>query len=568
MREKELFNAKVYGARPKSNRSLWSKSGIVCLGLLCGINLFLRFSDAPVDTGEARSYLGETLQWKLCGKIINHEIECGEIDVPMDQFDPVNSGDKTFQIPLIRLRGKNATQNLVVNPGGPGGSGFEFLYRRGEQLNRIVGENFHILSFDPRGVNSSQPSASCYPTAAVREKQSMALDGDLVRDSAERFAWTQNYVKTCEENMGEHGRYINTPQTAADMNSILDAVGQQDMVYWGFSYGTLLGQTYASLFPERSKRVIIDGVVDQIEWYTAPLLEGDMTDTQNVLDGFFEECLKSAKTCALSDFADSKEELQSSVVSFLRGLKQEPIAVFVNTTTYGTLDYKSMWFNAVFPHMYRPSTWFEFATRLAEMMCGNATNAFLAYGIDSFPSDEALDVVMLNDAMSGPKYWPKTRQELVDILEPFYNTSSFSLAENQGYFAKQQWLIPRTHNFEPSHRVETTHPLLVLSTTYDPICPLASARKAQKTFVGSRLVEVKGYGHCSVAVTSACLARHVRNFLDTGKLPEENTECEIDEPYFQEPESEEVLMAKLSTAETEVDQIRVAQAMLASQLRW
>lgn len=570
MKEKELFTTQIAAVRPRSNRKLWSNLAIVGLGLLCGINFFLRFSDASVDTGEARSYPGETVQWKPCGQIINHELECGEIDVPMDQFDAVNSAGKTFSIPLIRLRGKNATQNLVVNPGGPGGSGFSFMYRRGEQLNRIVGENYHILSFDPRGVNSSQPRASCYPTAAMREKHALDLDDDLVGDSAKRYAWTQNYVKTCEENMGEHGKYINTPQTAADMNSILDAVGQQDMVYWGFSYGTLLGQTYASLFPERSKRIIIDGVVNQIEWYTSLLLQDDFTNTQNVLDGFFDECMKSAKACPLSGFADTKEQLQSTVVDFLRGFEKDPIAVFVNTTTYGTLDYKSLWINAVFAHMYRPSTWFDFATRLAEMMRGNATSAFLTYNTNN-PldlTDEALDVVMLNDGVSGPKYWPQTRQELVDLLSPLDNTSSFAFAENQGYYAKQQWLIPRTHNFTPRDRVETAHPLLVLSTTYDPICPLISAKNAQKTFVGSRLVEVKGYGHCSVAVVSACVAQHVRDFLDTGKLPEENTTCEVDEPYFQEPKSEEVLLAKLSAAEAEVDQIRAAQAMLASQLRW
>ncbi|KAF7551876.1 hypothetical protein G7Z17_g4724 [Cylindrodendrum hubeiense] len=568
MSEKVPFSLPAPVARPKSNRVLWSRLTIAAFALLSGVNFYRRLSGDCGHTA-TRSYVGETVQWKPCGSIIDHEIECADILVPMDQFDAVNSGDKTFQIPLIRLRGRNATQNLFVNPGGPGGSGINFMYRKGELLNRIVGENFHILSFDPRGVNSSLPRASCYPTSDTRVKHSLAFDSDAVRESPSRYAWTQNYVTACQENLGEHGKYINTPQTAADMNTILDAIGQQDMVYWGFSYGTLLGQTYASLFPDRSKRVIIDGVVDQIQWYESPLLDADFVDTQNVLDGFFEECIKSADNCALSDLADSKEELQEKVVKFIQGLEQDPVSVFLNTTNYGTIDYKTIWFDAIFSHLYKPATWFEFATRLSDLIRGNATEAFLAYGTEDLSgvTDDAIDVVHLNDGASGLKYWPHTRLELLDMLLPYYNSSSFAISEGQTYYAKQQWLIPRTHDFKARRRIETAHPLLVLSTTYDPICPLISAKGAQETFVGSRLVEVKGYGHCSLAVTSACVARHVRDFLDSGKLPEENVQCEVDEPYFQAPEPEEVLIAKLTTAETEGERIRAAQMLMAGQLR-
>lgn len=156
--------------------------------------------------------------------------------------------------------------------------------------------------------------------------------------------------------MGEHGKYVNTPQTAADMNSILDAVGQGKMVYWGFSYGSLLGQTYAVLFPERSYRVIIDGIVDFFEWYESPILKSDFTDTQHVLGGFFDECIKAGDKCALSSLGGSKSELERIVLSFLDGLKQDPVPVHYNATTYGILDHKAMWLFGVFRHLYAPKT--------------------------------------------------------------------------------------------------------------------------------------------------------------------------------------------------------------------
>lgn len=117
---------------------------------------------------------------------------------------------------------------------GPGGSGAEFVYRRGKQLSEIVGDDYHLLSFDPRGINGSMPLATCYPSKEAGRELSYVRDLELIHDSPETYAWTQNYVRACADTMDEHGAYINTVQTAADMNSILDAVGQEQMAYWGF----------------------------------------------------------------------------------------------------------------------------------------------------------------------------------------------------------------------------------------------------------------------------------------------------------------------------------------------
>lgn len=102
-------------------------------------------------------------------------------------------------------------------------------------LNKIIGEDFHLLSFDPRGVNMSIPKASCYPNDALRAQSFENNPWDLEFEAGEMFTKAENKAKACEDTMGEHGRYLNTPQTAADMDSILDAIGQEKMYYWGFS---------------------------------------------------------------------------------------------------------------------------------------------------------------------------------------------------------------------------------------------------------------------------------------------------------------------------------------------
>ena len=171
----------------------------------------------------------------------------------MDHFN--KSSAHGFSIPLIRMLATNTSatggKSILINPGGPGGkclspiwqtmanfviaSGIAFLWRAGGDLNKIIGEGFHLVSFDPRGVNSSIPEASCYVTPAKRAEELETNPWDLEFEAGEMFTRAENGAKACADTMGELGAYINTPQTAADMNSILDAIGQEELYYWGFS---------------------------------------------------------------------------------------------------------------------------------------------------------------------------------------------------------------------------------------------------------------------------------------------------------------------------------------------
>ena len=563
MSEKQSFGDE-WSQPQRKPISKWNWKLFVAGAFTCAAWHWLTPQSRPHCHHLHRQHEGENIQWKPCGEISNRSLECSDIDVPIDQFNP-GASNKTFNVPIVRMRGKDGSPNLLLNPGGPGGSGFEFLHRRGEQLSTIVGDGFHLLTFDPRGINSSTPTASCYPSKEARQQLGSVNDADIAKDGAEAFAWTHNYVRACEDTMGEHGHYINTPQTAADMNSILDAVGQKDMYYWGFSYGTLLGQTYATLFPERSHRVIIDGVVNQFLWYESRLDEEDLNDTENVMDGLFKECAKSGDACPLSSMADSWEGLKEKFVFFANDLKKQPMNVYVNNSMYGLLDYQKIWFGALFPVLYKPERWHMFAERMSQLLSGNATQALMDYGLGGEDDSDALYFVSLNDGMSGPKHWPQDLDSLLDIVVPTFNRSLFAPDDIIQLFAKQQWRVPKTHNYVPRNGVETAHPLLLLTTTYDPVCPLVSARTALAAFEDSRLIEVKGYGHCSVAVPSLCLAKHVRGFLYNGTLPSANeTQCEVDGPYFKPNGA-----ASVQSFEDAEDQaIHLAQVELARDPDW
>jgi pimeloyl-ACP methyl ester carboxylesterase len=532
-----------------------------------------RVSDCPLAQSHPLVYAGESVKWKSCGEINSHPLECSSISVPMDQFDQVHSGNKTFEIPLIRLRGRDAGpgQNILLNPGGPGGSGINFLYRKGEQLNTIIGEGYHLVSFDPRGINGSRPQALCYPDNDTRRKLSSVRKDDVIRDSPSVYAWTDNFVQACVDTTGEHGKYINTPQTAADMNSILDALGQDQLTYWGFSYGTLLGQTYATLFPDRVGRVIIDGVANVFDWYESLLDEEMWTDTDSVLDGFFDECIKAGKDCTLTTLADTKEELEDIIVNFGRELKEQPINVYINETHHGLIDFNSIFLNAFFGALYKPEGWHKLANTLTELLNGNGTQALLDYGLDSGPSaesTEAYNFVLLNDGQTGPKHWPQHRAPLLRRILKVFNASTFAITENDTFYQKAKWLLPNTHHFSPKRGVKTAHPLLILSTTYDPVCPLVSAQSARDAFEDSRIVEVLGYGHCSIAVPSTCLAQHVRQFLYHGEVPQNDTQCEVDTPYFLPPKDKSAHAASIFNESEDMLAIYEAQLELARADGW
>jgi hypothetical protein len=140
--------------------------------------------------------------------------------------------------------------------------------------------------------------------------------------------------------------------------------------------------------------------------------------------------------------------------------------------------------------------------------------------------------------------------------------SVFAPTEHGIYYAKQQWTVPRAHNYVHVYGVKTAHLLLILTMTYDPVCPLVAARNVQRAFEGSQIVEVRGYGHCSIAMPSLCLARHVRAFLSNGTVPESHTLCEVDGGYFMPLEEDPMTGGQGMFTNTEEQRLHVARVRL------
>ncbi|XRM46397.1 hypothetical protein ABZX51_009432 [Aspergillus tubingensis] len=348
--------------------------------------------------------------------------EGSRLDVPMDHFS--QPFDKVFSIPIIRMLAKNASatgdRHIFLNPGGPGASGMGFLRGSASDLNKLIGEDFHLLSFDPRGVSGSMPKAVCYASKAERTAAFASSPWDLQFQAGEMYTRAENKANACKDMMGEYGRYINTPQTAADMDLILDAIGQQKMYYRGLSYGTTLGQTYAQIFPERVSRMVLDGINDLDEWYNSFSFEEYLTDTDKIFTGFVEECFKAKEACPLRSIKGeqfrSASQLQSHIDGFLRKLEDEPIPVYLSSTNYGAITRRSLVRNGILFALYKPSTWPSFAHNLFELLNGNTTPAYVEYS-ESWVLKYLVDDSATFIERKCP-IWYQGTEDLISMTEP------------------------------------------------------------------------------------------------------------------------------------------------------
>jgi alpha/beta hydrolase fold len=206
-----------------------------------------------------------TIEWHPC---YDREYDCARLNVPMDWLDPEEEEDRRVVLAIIRLRAANNTTDyrgpVFFNPGGPGGSGIFALRDHGKDLQTIVGDNHDIVSFDPRGIGASVPRIECWRSAQDRvfwDLQDVGVVDAHPGVVYDAYARAAAFSRLCEENLEESGilEHSSTTSHARDMLEILEQMGESKLKYWGFSYGTVLGGTFAALYPDKVERMVNDG---------------------------------------------------------------------------------------------------------------------------------------------------------------------------------------------------------------------------------------------------------------------------------------------------------------------
>lgn len=255
------------GVKPFTGRLLV----VIALFILVWVRLWQPWIFSPLKPWEPASPMldhkwswdvlspSDTLKWHKC----YDNLECARFSVPLDWLNPSDS--RRVALAVVR---KNATDQkdylgpLFVNPGGPGGSGVAWVRESGEFLQIAAGANHDIISWDPRGVGATTPSAHCWSNPQQAEIWEMGKLGlvdshpGMLNDLYAR--WSISNAQ-CEASMGELLRYAGTTSVARDMLAISEALGLKKIRYWGQSYGTVLGGTFAAMYPDKIERMLVDG---------------------------------------------------------------------------------------------------------------------------------------------------------------------------------------------------------------------------------------------------------------------------------------------------------------------
>ncbi|KAF9475282.1 hypothetical protein BDN70DRAFT_898293 [Pholiota conissans] len=478
------------------------------------------------------------LKWHACYE----ERECARLLVPLNYSDPEGGH---YNLALIRKPAVVPPESgfyrgpVLFNPGGPGGSGVDMIRGpRGDQFSAILGPQFDILSFDPRGIARSSPRASFFGTDLERELWNQGVRLSNASSSLGR-TWARARVvnQLAAENDDGYLRHINTENTARDMLSIVEAHGRSKIQYWGFSYGSILGATFASIFPDKIERLIIDGVADSENYY-ATLWSNNLIDTEKVMDSFYTGC-HSAGVDGCAFWAPTPDAIRQNLTTLLDTLSTNPLPMRTNSG-YGLLDL-DMVRSSLFTALYSPYAAFPtIAQGLAELAAGSGKLLFDRMNPPLYEctcNTEQRDVASVQDSQAAVMC-----NDGDDIPDDLKSTEEYYKMMQETSPWGDMWAnirlscigwpkFPKDH-FQGPFVANTSHPILLIGNTADPVTPLWAANKMSKGFEGSVVLTQDSAGHCSISAPSVCTQKYVRDYFIDGTLPEPGTVCQpVTQPF-------------------------------------
>ncbi|KAK0546435.1 hypothetical protein OC846_005279 [Tilletia horrida] len=512
-----------------------------------------------------------------------HKFKCGYLDAPLNYKNL--SDPRTVRIALVMYQAgpKKSKRTVIINPGGPGGSGTSTAFGSGERFSNDFTEgNFDVLGFDPRGVNMSSPTLTCATNDAFSDRYLQLVTQRPAGEDAMRIArlsdsYSQAVWQACEEEHGDLLRYINTPFVARDLDLIRHTLGEEELTAIGFSYGSSLMQQYAVLFPERVGRVMIDAIVLK-RAVCVSLFSPKFTQTVRGLaesllghemeiwkQGMIGDCVRSgSKGCSLVPSGQNitATELEQRVDAFLGELKEHPLPATHPEFGPGLITYEQIvWI--IFRMMYRVSNWPQMADALSDLIYhknGTAALGMSDYAFDPSKDKEGpswrgihsphtiwrpvLNAVFCGDSLPEDEKDTLSLEDFVSYYQNASNTHPFS-AGFLYYVVLGCRTFPRhltpIEIYRGNYTAKLKNPLLMTSSTLDPITPLhnAKASAAEWGYENVKLVIHEGYGHGITAQPSNCTNSHIRNMMVRGQWPTSaEVNCKADEAPFPHPHKE------------------------------
>ena len=485
----------------------------------------------------ATSDRGGSIAWSPCRQGSGFPFECARVRVPLDYSDPETG---TISIALIRLPASDPALkigSLFVNPGGPGGSGVEFARRAAPFLyGGAIQSRFDIVGFDPRGIERSSP-LRCFDSPA---EWSPAIPRFVYPITPEQEARTQladQYLAdACEARGSAIMDHMATADVARDLDLLRAAVGDDQLNYMGVSYGSFLGVTYANLFPDRVRAMIVDAVVDPIAWTTGVDGEGRTVPffgrvrsdigAQATLDEFFRLCDKGGSNCPFGPHSADRYARLADL------LADHPIRVSIQGTEIRVI-YQDLITNTLFA-LYEPAAWPFLADVLAQIEA-QVSPERLGRSLLALWRSEGMDgraVARYRNLLEGQPGVGCSDSVNPTSYEDWSEQGAIA-DERYGYFGRAwtwtlsvctQWPGFDRERYLGPFDATTANPLLVIGNTFDPATRYQGAQLVHRLMPGSSLLTLHGWGHTSLFL-SRCVDRYSAAYLITQTTPEPGTIC-------------------------------------------
>ena len=468
-----------------------------------------------VDPGERSldSYYEQELSWETC-----EANECTTLEVPIS-YEDLTLGTIKLAVERRKASG-DRIGSLVVNPGGPGAGGTYLAEQADGYFAEPLLAAYDIVGFDPRGTGDSSP-VDCLTDDELDAYIASDPDPDTPEEVAEGKDNAEEFWEGCEAKSGDVGAHVSTVEAARDMDVLRAALGEDQLDYLGFSYGTRLGATYAELYPDKTGRLVLDGAIDP----SLTTLEGSLSQAagfETALRSYIQDCVDGG-SCFLGGTVDDGLK---TIKDLLTEIDEKPLKT---KDAEGRELTVGLAFYGLITPLYSEDNWSYLDQGLEEALDGNGDTLLLLsdfYGSREGGkyTDNSLEAIGVINCLDDP--FSITADEVPDQFADFEKASpTFGKVFAWGLTACDG--IPFTATDEPDLQIDGSGaaPIVVLGTTRDPATPYEEAVAMAEQLESGVLVSRDGDGHTAYNQGNSCVDDAVHGYLIDGEVPKDGLEC-------------------------------------------
>ncbi len=468
----------------------------------------------PSDTTRVDAIAAPPVAWTDCGG----GFECGSIVVPLDYAQP---NDATVRLPLIRLPAGDASSrigSLVMNPGGPGASGVDFVRRAAKTFfTPALREHFDIVGFDPRGVGGSDPAVDCTDDLQAFVEEDPSPDSPAELEASVSIA--KELAQGCALRSGVLLSHVSTADVARDMDVMRRALGDEKLTYAGFSYGTLIGALYADSFPTRIRSMVLDGAVDP-SLPPKDDVRAQIVGFEQALDSFLADCSTDAK-CAFHSGGNAGAAFD--------GLMASVDAAPLKASDGRAVGPGLAWLGVAASLYDQNSGWPALARALSQAR-DNGDGTLLARYADSVTGrrnngsyDNEMEQRVAVNCVDFPHLTPRETSDLLADLA----VAAPRFGKNSGLAAGDPcdyWSVP-PQRVPARVTAAGAPPILVVGTTGDPATPFQQAVALAGQLRSGVLFTYRGEGHTAYGKGVKCVDNAVDAYLIELSAPGPDAGC-------------------------------------------